>query len=174
MSKTLLTQSESFKLSPDITFLGLYGSAVTLALEADFSPAPTLCIAICPSSLKRHAPGNAVDSRYVSSLPGILEQVAWGELIVHWQTPNPTARTEALELCLAALALDWRVQLSCADSVLPLLTPTQTGVKGFLSLPMFGLDQLIVSQAAALWLSDTALVLPWQLQSDSIQRRVVL
>lgn len=174
MSKILLTQSEPFNLSADTTFLALYAQAVQLVFEPSFAAPASLKIALCPSSLKRHAADQIVPPSYLSSLPSILEHLAWGEISVHWQSPDAIARTEALELCLAALALDWQVELSCADEVLPLLGNEQAGVKGFLSLPMFGLGQLTVTPRASKRLSPTALVLPWQVQPPSSHNRVVI
>ena len=174
MSKILITQNQPFKFPAEIEFLGVYAGAVAVILNSDFAPPPDLRIAICPSSLKRHAPTQAVAASSLLSLPSILEQLAWGELQVHWQTADPIARTEALELCLAALALEWRVGFSAADSVLPMLAPDQAGVKAFQSLPMFGLEYIGISASAAQNLSPTALVLPWQISPAQASRQVVI
>lgn len=174
MSKTLVTQTNSFKLAADTTFVGLYAQAVSLVLEPDFLALSTAQIALCPSSLRRHAPDQFVPARYFMSLPSILEELAWGEIRISWQSPNSTARAEALELCLAALALEWQVELSCADAVLPLLQREQEGTRGFLSLPLFGLDLLSISQAASARLPATALILPWQIAKEPTHYPVVI
>ena len=172
MSKILIGQFPPFKLTADVEFLGVYAGAVKMLFEPDFEASPGLCIAVCPSSLKRHAPAQAVDPAWLMSLPAILETLAWGELQVHWQTPELTARVEALELCLAALALEWQVQFSAADQVLSLLAHDAAGVKGFMSLPMFGLEHIGVSKHAAQNLSQ--LVLPWQEAPEPRQYRVLI
>lgn len=169
-------------------FIGLYGDASILA-AADLDAPRTLIwqtlsqhreIYVCPSAAARrgidtaHAHPPQAGLRWLS-LAGMLERIApkagapWA-LGVRLSSDTDLARIEALELCLAALALDFRVQLSLYGAGILGLQRSlaRTGAKGYASLAMFGLAHALIAPEemralAPLTLSPESLSLPWQL-----------
>ncbi len=169
-------------------FIGLYGNASALAaaeLDAQgIAIWQTLSqhneVYVCPSAAGRRG----IDTAQANpprlglrclSLAGMLERIAskYGEpwaLAVRLSTDSALARTEALELCLAALALDFDVQLSVRGlGILGLQRSLgRAGAKGYASLPMFGLAHALIAPAdlallAPFMLLPDALTLPWKL-----------
>ena len=169
-------------------FVGLYGNASQLA-GADLDAAnaaiwETLSayreVYVCPSAAARRG----IDTTQASptrpglrwlSLAGMLEHIAPldGEpraITISLNSDADLARTEALELCLAALALDFEVQLSLRGAGIFGLQRSlaRAGAKGFASLPMFGLAHALIAPAdiellPGIQLLPDSLNLPWQL-----------
>jgi hypothetical protein len=162
------------EIKPDAPhFIGLYGEAVTLLLQNNDLPTRRIWseLAIyselfcCPSAAKRRGIEGLPKGVRWLSLPMMLERINSHTLHVQLRQNNVLARTDALELCLAALALDWTVQLSVSASAIPGLTraSAQAGAKGFASLPMFGLAHAFIEAEQGEHLATDALVLPWQM-----------
>ena len=168
-------------------FIGLYGNASALAaadLDAqNLSIWQTLSayqeVYVCPSAAGRRgidaAPPNPPPRglRWLS-LAGMLERMTPHDcepqaISVRLSSDSDLARTEALELCLAALALDFDVQLSLrGPGILGLQRSlARAGAKGYASLTMFGLAYALIAQkeisALPFTLLPESLSLPWQL-----------
>ncbi len=169
--------------------IGLYGNASILAADDDLDAQnqviwQTLAgyreIYVCPSAAARRG----IDTTQANpprsglrwlSLAGMLERIVPNAgkplaLGVCLSSDSYLARTEALELCLAAIAMDFNVQLSLrGDGILGLSRSLErAGTKGFASLAMFGLAHALIApketQALApLTLLPDSLHLPWQL-----------
>ena len=169
-------------------FIGLYGKASQLA-GADLDAADAAIwetlsayreVYVCPSAAARRgidttqANPRRTGLRWLS-LAGMLESIAPNDgepraITISLNSDSDLARTEALELCLAALALDFDVQLTLRSAgIFGLQRPlARTGAKGFASLPMFGLGHALIAPAdiellASLKLLPDSLTLPWQL-----------
>lgn len=169
-------------------FIGLYGNASQLAgadLDAENAAIwETLSafreVYACPSAAARRG----IDTTQASptrqglrwlSLAGMLEHIAPNEgepraITISLNSDADLARTEALELCLAALVLDFEVHLSLRGAGIFGLQRSlaRTGAKGFASLSMFGLAHALIAPAdiellAGLQLLPDSLSLPWQL-----------
>jgi hypothetical protein len=167
---------------------GLYGNATRFAGEFDRFRAPhgnaeslisrvplRSPIFACPTAAKRRAitlPRAGVEWM---SLPGMLERLALGGSFgganagsqcahVRLLSDCATARMDALEFCLAALALDWHVALSFAPAALAGMqrASPKPGAKGYASLPMYGLDAAWLAPEDADALSADTLVMPWR------------
>ena len=167
-------------------FIGLYGNASALAAAdldvQNLSIWQTLSayreVYVCPSAAARrgidtaHAHPPQAGLRWLS-LAGMLERIApktGASLGVRLSSDTDLARIEALELCLAALALDFSVQLSLHGAgILGLQrSRARTGAKGYASLALFGLAHALIapSELSALapnTLLPDSLSLPWQL-----------
>ena len=166
-------------------FIGLYGNASILAgaeVNAENTEIwQTLShhqeVYVCPSAARRRGidavQGNPPRTglRWLS-LASMLERMAIKSgdartIDVCLASDTDLARTEALELCLAALALDFNVQLSLrGPGVLGLQRSLgRVGAKGYASLGLFGLPHALISAAeiAESKLLPDALTLPWQL-----------
>ena len=170
-------------------FIGLYGNASILAaaeLSADDAAVwQTLCrhdeVYVCPSAARRRGiaiaqPASPRPGLRWLSLASILERLAADDsevaqahsraISVGLITDSDLARTEALELCLAALALDFYVQLSLSGAGIAGLQRSlaRVGAKGYASLAMFGLPHAFIaaSEIATFKLTPDALSLPWQ------------
>jgi hypothetical protein len=153
-------------------FIGLYGEAVKLlaqendplADQALRELAMHLELFCCPSAAKRRGIDSLPFGVRWLSLPMMLERIEGQTLHVLLQKDSALARTDALELCLAALALDWSVQLSVSATAIAGLmrAPAQVAAKGFASLPMFGLQHIFIDAEQAEHLADAALMLPWR------------
>jgi hypothetical protein len=178
----LAKQSAEFarlQRTQSIDFIGLYGDACALA-GTELSAAEESCWTIltacggvhaCPSAAARRRsdgqkPGPK-DKLIYQSLPAMLMRLgadpAAQSLNVVLQTDSVLARVESLELCLAALALDWQVALSLSGEGINGLmhTRAQPGAKGFASLSMYGLKHAFVSPKDIQNLAINALTLPW-------------
>ena len=175
------------KRSKSPGFIGLYGDATNLA-AADFDAQSTLIwqtlaqhrdiIYVCPSAAARrgidtaHAHPPQAGLRWLS-LAGMLERIApktGAALGVRLSSDTDLARTEALELCLAALALDFSVQLSLhGPGILGLQRSlARPGAKGYASLALFGLAHALIAPSELNALAPNTLLpdslsLPWQL-----------
>jgi hypothetical protein len=167
-------QHEWQEIKPDAShFIGLYGDAVMLLSQnSDLRTRQTWSelthfseLYCCPSAAKRHGIEALPEGVRWLSLPMMLERIASQTLHVQLHQNNSVARTDALELCLAALALDWTVQLSASANAIPGLARAspQAGAKGFASLPMYGLSHVLIDAEQAKSLAAAALVLPWQI-----------
>ena len=165
-------------------FIGLYGNASILA-GAELNGENTEIwqtlsrhheVYVCPSAARRRGidavhgnpPRNGL--RWLS-LASMLERMAIKSgaartIGVCLVSDTDLARTEALELCLAALALDFNVQLSLrGPGILGLQRSLgRVGAKGYASLGLFGLPHALIaaSEIAAFELLPDALSLPWQ------------
>ena len=177
-------QSEYLQLKAleSCDFIGLYGAASLLA-AAELNEDSTLIwqtlarhseVYVCPSAARRRGIDVAQPPRAGLrwlSLASMLEHMAprdgapWA-LNVCLVSDSDLARMEALELCLAALALDFNVQLSLRGAgILGLQkSSTRAGAKGYGSLAMFGLPHALIaaSEMAAYELASDALYLPWR------------
>jgi hypothetical protein len=162
------------EITPDAPhFIGLYGDAVMLLSQnSDLLAHQTLSelshfseLYCCPSAAKRRGIEALPNGVRWLSLPMMLERIASPTLHVQLHQNNSVARTDALELCLAALALDWTVQLSASANAIAGLARAspQAGAKGFASLPMFGLSHVFIDAEQANSLAADALMLPWQI-----------
>lgn|GEM_PF-2633480 len=169
-------------------FIGLYGNASILAAaDLDAQSASiweTLAqcreIYVCPSAAARRG----IDTTQASaprpglrwlSLAAMLEHIAPNdgeprEISVSLNSDSYLARIEALELCLAAIALDFSVQLNLrGPGILGLQQSLgNAGAKGYASLAMFGIPHAFIAPAdiallAPFRLLEDALTLPWQL-----------
>ena len=163
-------------------FIGLYGDASWLAaaeLSGDNAAIwQTLTrhreVYVCPSAARRRGieaeqPPRA-GLRWLS-LASMLEYMAprdgepW-TISVCLASDTDLARTEALELCLAALALDFTVQLSLRGAGILGLQKSlaRAGAKAYASLAMFGLPHALIaaSEMATRELDVDALSLPWR------------
>ena len=169
-----------------VGFIGLYGYASILAAEElnaeNASIWQTLSglreMYVCPSAAARRGIDTTQPPRTGLrwlSLAGMLQRLAPNDgepraVAVCLASDSDLARIEALELCLAALALDFDVQLTLSGAGILGLQKSlaRAGAKGYASLAMFGLPHALIapSEIAALaphtLLPDT-LSLPWQL-----------
>ena len=172
-----------------VGFIGLYGNASVLAAETlDAENAAiwrTLAgygeVYVCPSAARRRGIDTApafparAGLRWLS-LAGMLERLAPSEgegepsISICLASDCDLARTEALELCLAALALDIKVQLCLRGAGILGLQRSlaRAGAKGYASLAMFGLAHAWIAPAeiaslAPLALLPDSLSLPWRL-----------
>ncbi len=163
-------------------FIGLYGDASWLAaaeLNSDNAAIwQTLTrhreVYVCPSAARRR--GINVEQppraglRWLS-LASMLEQIAprdgapW-TISICLASDTDLARTEALELCLAALALDFTVRLSLRGAGILGLQKSlaRAGAKAYASLAMFGLPHALIAAAeiSKYELASDALSLPWR------------
>lgn len=172
------------KLATTCDFIGLYGNASILAgteqSPENLSIWQTLSrhqeVYACPSAARRRGidavQGNPPRTglRWLS-LASMLERmtIKSGDartIDVCLASDTDLARTEALELCLAALALDFNVHLSLrGPGILGLQRSLgRVGAKGYASLGLFGLPHALVAAAeiAEFQLLPDALTVPWQ------------
>ncbi len=172
------------KIQKTVDFIGLYGNASILAgAELNGENAEiwqTLSrhveVYACPSAARRRGIEMAQTAspraglRWLS-LASMLERMQRkdGEpraIGVCLTNDSDLARVEALELCLAALALDFDVQLSLrGPGILGLQRSRgRVGAKGYTSLAMFGLPHALIAAAeiAEIQLLPDALTVPWQ------------
>ncbi len=183
-----LKQLKANGLPQSCGIIGLYGNASHLAgADLDAQSAAiweTLSafreVYVCPSAAARRG----IDTTQTSpprpglrwlSLASMLERVAPNDgepraIAVSLNSDSDLARTEALELCLAALALDFNVQLSlrCPGILGLQRSLARPGAKGFASLPMFGLAHALIAPSeinllVPLSLLADSLALPWQI-----------
>ena len=176
------------KLKGSCDFIGLYGNASILA-GAEQSPEnlsvwQTLCrhtdVFVCPSAARRRG----IDVQVNPPRPGLrwlsltsmlgriaLKNGAAQTIGVCLVSDSDLARMEALELCLAALALDFDVQLSLrGPGILGLQRSlARVGAKGYASLAMFGLPHALIAPAdlAEFQPLPDALTVPWQLDIEA-------
>ena len=91
---------------------------------------------------------------------GVTLDLRSAKLMVELTSTTPILVQEAIELALAALALDWNVQLYLTDDAAPILSNTEAPghAKAFASLPMYGLLAAHVSPEAVLSLGASTLI----------------
>ncbi len=176
------------KAVTSVGFIGLYGNAAALAADALDAENAAIChtlsgyaeVYVCPSAAGRRGIDTApafparAGLRWLS-LAGMLERIAPNDggpcsVSICLASDSDLARTEALELCLAALALDFEVQLSLRGAGILGLQKSlaRAGAKGYASLAMFGLAHALIAPSEIASLAPLTLVLdslslPWQL-----------
>ncbi len=170
------------KIQNACDFIGLYGNASILAgaeqNSEDTEIWQTLSrhreVYVCPSAARRRGIEARAEPRpglRWLSLASMLERMApkYGEphgMSVCLASDSDLARTEALELCLAALALDFNVRLSLrGPGILGLQRSlARAGAKGYASLTLFGLPHASIATAeiAEFQLLPDTLTVPWQ------------
>ena len=169
-----------------VGFIGLYGNASILAAEElnaeNASIWQTLSgqreLYACPSAAARRGIDTTQPPRpglRWLSLAGMLQRLAPDDgepqaIAICLASDCDWARTEALELCLAALALDFEVQLHLRGAGILGLQRSlaRNGAKGYASLALFGLTHAWIASAeiaalAPLQLLADSLSLPWQI-----------
>jgi hypothetical protein len=149
--------------------LCLYGDAVQGGpLPAGFAPV----LACHAAAARRGVSQSAQADVEWTSLPQMLLALAQAndvaQLTIRVElsagADNPLRLTEALDLLLAALALDWPAQLHLSGAALLALSnvcPTPAA-KGYASLPMFGLTHAQIPFLSAGDLLPEALLLPFR------------